>query len=346
MTLALRPSKAHKIWRKRSLVSDESGMLDSATSTVTSSRQITKAGGEVISPLRWLGAGASAFAGTLPLLIPAAYVVGFTVWTAWISLTPSTLLPQYDWVGFSNYRFLVKTDNWKIAFHNIFVYGFVFVVITTTLGFLLAVIIDQRIRAENIFRSIFLYPFAVSFVVTGTVWRWLLNPELGVQRLVHGIGWPGFRFDWIADRRMAIFAIAIAGIWQASGFAMVLFLAGIRSVDPDLIKAAQIDGARPWRIYLQVILPSIGPVFVAVLIILLQNAIKTFDLVQALTNAGPGIATSMPATVVYDFMFQRGSLGRGSAAAVLMLLILMAAVAPYYIYLLVTATKAAYRSKK
>lgn len=292
-------------------------------------------------PLRWLSAIFVAIVGVAPLLAPAAYVLGFTIWTAWISFTSSTLLPTYDWIGLSNYRYLLGTDNWKVAFHNIFVYGFVFVLVTTAVGLLLAIVIDQRIRAENLFRSIFLYPFAVSLVVTGTVWRWLLNPELGVQHLVRDLGWLGFRFDWIAERRMAIYAVAVAGVWQASGFAMVLFLAGIRSVEPELVKAAQIDGARPWRIYLQVILPTIGPVLVAVLVILLQIAIKTFDLVQALTNAGPGIATSMPATVVYDFMFERGSLGRGSAAAVLMLLILALALAPYLIYRLASAARAA-----
>jgi glucose/mannose transport system permease protein len=274
-----------------------------------------------------------------PLIIPACYVLGFTAWTTWISFTPSTLLPENDWIGLQNYWSVLSTRNWNTAFYNLLVYSFCFVVTTTGIGFLLAALIDQRIRSENLFRSIFLYPLAVSFVVTGTVWRWLLSPELGIERLVHELGWMGFRFNWITDRDMAIYAIAIAGIWQASGFAMALFLAGIRSVEPELIKAAQIDGARPWRIYLQIVLPSIRPVLVAVLVILLQIAIKTFDLVRALTNGGPGIATTMPATVVYDFMFQRGQLGRGSAAAVLMLLILLAVLAPYFAYRIMQARR-------
>jgi glucose/mannose transport system permease protein len=279
-----------------------------------------------------LRAGFGVAVATAPLAIPAAYVLGFTAWTTWISFTPSTLMPKNIWIGVENYRFILASRNWDIAFRNILIYGLTFVSLTTVIGFLLAVLIDQRIRAENIFRSIFLYPLAVSFVVTGTVWRWLFNPELGIERLAHNLGWMGFHFNWITDRNMAIYAIALAGIWQASGFAMALFLAGIRSVEPEIIKAAQIDGAPPWRIYLQIILPTMRPVFVAVLIVLLQNAIKTFDLVRTLTNSGPGIATSMPATVVYDFMFQRGSLGRGAAAAVLMLLILVVVLAPYYLW--------------
>ncbi len=187
-------------------------------------------------------------------------------------------------------------------------------------------------RGENVLRTIFLYPMAVSFVVTGTIWSWLLNPGIGIQKLVRDMGFADFRFDWLIDRDRAIYTLVIAGAWQAAGFAMALFLAGLRSVDGDLIKAAQIDGAGHLRIYRRVVLPTIGPIFLAVMVILLQMAIKTFDLVRALTGGGPGIATSMPATVVYDFMFQRGQLGRGSAAAVLMLLSLLVVIVPYKIY--------------
>jgi glucose/mannose transport system permease protein len=267
-----------------------------------------------------------------PLLTATAYVVGFTAWTTWISFTPSTLMPQYDLIGIHNYRAVLNTQNWHVAFHNLLIYGACFVTLTMAVGLLLAVLLDQRIRGENVLRTIFLYPLAVSLVVTGTVWSWLLNPGLGIERVVRILGWTSFHFDWLVNRDMAIYTVVIAATWQASGFAMALFLAGLRSVDGDLIKAAQIDGAGPWRIYLRVVLPSIGPIFVAVLVILLQFAIKTFDLVRALTGGGPGIATSVPALVVYDFMFQRGLLGRGSAAAVLMLLTLLAVMVPYFVY--------------
>ena len=265
----------------------------------------------------------------LPLLISCAYVVGFTVWTIGISFTRSTLLPEYSWAGWRNYSAILASRNWQIAYGNLYVYSFGFVVLATALGLLLAILMDQRIRGETVFRTIFLFPIAISFVVTGTVWGWLLNPTIGVQKLVRDFGWSGFRFDWVMDRDMAIYTIVLAAVWHGSGFAMALFLAGLRSVDADLMKAAQIDGAGVWRTYTRVILPEIAPIFVAVLVMLLQFAIKTYDLVVALTAGGPGLATTLPALVVYDFMFQRGELGRGSAAAVMLLGSLAVVLLPY-----------------
>ena len=265
----------------------------------------------------------------VPMLLSAGHVVVFTLWTTWVSFTPSTLMPTDGWVGLRNYSAVLATRNWKVAFDNLLLFGFSFMLLTTLVGLALAILLDQRLRGENVLRAIFLYPLAVSFVVTGTVWSWLLNPGMGVQKLVNSLGWTAFRFDWLVNRDMAIWTVVIAAIWQASGFAMALFLAGLRSVDADLLKAAQIDGAGPLRTYTRVILPSLWPITVSVLVILLQFAIKTFDLVRALTEGGPGIATQLPALVVYDFMFQRGNLGRGSAAAVLMLLTLLAVLLPY-----------------
>ncbi len=265
----------------------------------------------------------------VPLLLSAGHLVSFALWTIWVSFTPSTLVPVSGWVGVRNYTAMMATRNWQIAFDNLLVFGSGFVILSLLTGLVLAILLDQRIRGENVLRSIFLYPMAVSFVVTGTVWSWLLNPGIGIQKLVNGLGWTSFRFDWLIDRDMAIWTIVLAAVWQSSGFAMALFLAGLRSVDADLIKAAQIDGAGPIRMYRRVILPALWPITVTVVVIQLQFAITTFDLVRALTGGGPGIATQLPALVVYDFMFQRGLLARGAAAAVLMLLILLAVLLPY-----------------
>ncbi len=267
-----------------------------------------------------------------PLILSAGHVVVFTAWTAWLSLTPSTLLPEAGFVGLRNYASVMATRNFHVAYSNIVIFGVCFVLATSALGMLLAILLDQRVRGENVLRTIFLYPMAVSFVVTGTIWSWLLNPGIGIQRLVRDWGWTGFRFDWLVDRDMAIYTLVIAGAWQAAGFAMALFLAGLRSVDGEIIKAAQIDGAGAVRIYARVVLPTIGPIVLTVMVILLQMAIKTFDLVRALTGGGPGIATSMPATVVYDFMFQRGQIGRGAAAAMLMLAALVVVIVPYQLF--------------
>jgi glucose/mannose transport system permease protein len=238
---------------------------------------------------------------------------------------------------------MLATRNWHIAYTNLFIYSACFVVFTMAVGLLLAVLIDQRIRAENVFRTIFLYPIALSFVVTGTVWSWLLNPSLGIQKMMHDIGWTNFRFEWLIDRDMAIYTIVIAGVWHASGFSMALFLAGLRSVDADLLKAAQIDGAGPWRTYRKVVFPTIGPIFIAVLVMLLQFAIKTYDLVVALTAGGPGLASTLPTVVVYDFMFQRGELAKGSAAAVMLLASLTVVLLPYAAYRLWQQRKAVAR---
>lgn len=265
----------------------------------------------------------------VPLLLSAAHLISFSIWTIWISFTPSTLVPVSGWVGLRNYTSVIASRNWQIAFDNLLLFGIAFVLLSLMTGLLLAILLDQRIRGENVLRTIFLYPLAVSFVVTGTVWSWLLNPGIGIEKLVHDLGWTSFHFDWLVNRDMAIWTIVIAAIWQSSGFAMALFLAGLRSVDADIIKAAQIDGAGPMRTYLRVILPTLWPITITVIVVQLQFAISAFDLVRALTNGGPGIATQLPALVVYDLMFQRSQLGRGAAAAVLMLLILLAVLLPY-----------------
>jgi glucose/mannose transport system permease protein len=267
-----------------------------------------------------------------PLLVSCCYVIGFSAWTVWVSFTRATLVPDYSWAGWRNYSAMLANRNWQIAYTNLFIYGTLFVLLTMAMGLLLAVLIDQHIRAENIYRAIFLYPLAVSFVVTGTVWGWLLNPTIGVQKLMHDLGWASFRFEWLIDRNMAIYTVVIAAVWQASGFAMALLLAGLRSVDADLLKAAQIDGAGRVRTYFRVVFPTIGPIFVAIVVVLLQFAIKTYDLVVALTAGGPGLASTLPNVVVYDFMFQRSELARGSAAAVMLLASLAVVLVPYALY--------------
>lgn len=261
------------------------------------------------------------------------YVFVFAGWTFYISLSDSTLLPSYGFRGLDNYVSLWSNRRWGVAYTNLFYFSAFYVTCAMAFGLLLAILIDQRIRAESFWRTIFLYPLAVSFIVTGTVWQWLYNPASGIQFLVNSWGWTDFEFALTTDRKNAIWAIIITGIWASAGFSMALFLAGLRSVDPDIIKAAQIDGASWFRTYWKVILPSIAPIFLAVAVVLLQFAIKTFDLAVALTNSGPGISTTFPATYVYDFMFQRGEIGEGAAAAMMVLAALAVVLVPYSLYL-------------
>jgi glucose/mannose transport system permease protein len=265
-------------------------------------------------------------------LASLVYVFGFTLWTLYISVSNSTMLPTYRFVGLKPYFDLWSNERWKVAYGNLFYFSAFYVVLALAVGLALAIAIDQRVKGEAVWRTIFLYPLAVSFVVTGTIWSWLYSPDAGIEFLVRSLGWHDFTFRLITNRHTAIYAIIATGVWQSSGFAMALFLAGLRSVDPDLIKAAQIDGAGPLRIYRKVVLPSIAPIFVAVAVVLLQFAIKTFDLVVALTGGGPGIATTFPANYVYDLMFQRGEIAVGAAAAVMMLAALAVVLVPYALW--------------
>ncbi|MBV9878160.1 MAG: sugar ABC transporter permease [Verrucomicrobia bacterium] len=266
------------------------------------------------------------------LLATFVYVFVFGAWTIWISVSNSGDLPDYSFAGFHQYADLWVNLRWRIAYTNLFLFSTLYVIGTMVIGLTLAILIDQRVRAEAVFRTIYLYPLAISFVVTGTVWRWLFNPTTGLESMMHQLGWTSFKFDWIVQRELAIYTVVLTAIWQASGFVMALFLAGLRSVDPDLIKAAQIDGASMPRIYRRIILPAIGPIFIAVLVVLLQSAIKTFDLVLAMTQGGPGIATTVPSIYVYDLIFQRGQLAEGAAAAIMILVALALFLVPYTIW--------------
>ncbi|MDW6022585.1 sugar ABC transporter permease [Mesorhizobium sp. BAC0120] len=292
-----------------------------------------------ISPPRPAGSWRDRMGSVVPVLVLAPslaasfiYVFVFAGWTLYLSLSNSSLLPSYGFVGLDNYASLWANRRWNVAYTNLFFFSGFYVVGSMAVGLLLAILIDQKVRGEAVWRTIFLYPLAVSFIVTGTVWSWLYNPVDGIQALVRGLGWSDFNFALTSDRNKAIYAVIITGIWQSSGFAMALFLAGLRSVDPDLIKAAQIDGASAFRTYRKVILPTIAPIFIAVAVIQIQFAIKTFDLVAALTRGGPGIATTFPAIYVYDLMFQRGQIGEGAAAAVMMLAALAVVLVPYSLW--------------
>jgi len=297
---------------------------------------IAGSGGIVVPQASWREklAAATPFIVLVPSLIATLiYVFLFTGWTIYVSLTKSAMFPVSTLQGPKAYSDLWANARWNIAFHNLFIYSFFYVIGAMVIGLTLAILIDQRVRAESMWRTIFLYPLAVSFVVTGTVWGWLYSPDTGIQMLVRNLGWSNFSFALTTSKDTAIYAIIITGIWQSSGFAMALFLAGLRAVDPDIIKAAQIDGAGPFRTYTRVILPSIAPIFIAVMVVLLQFAIKTFDLVVALTAGGPGLATTFPALYVYDMMFQRGQIAQGAAAAMMILAALAVVLVPYSIWL-------------
>lgn len=245
-----------------------------------------------------------------------------------LSLTESRLLPDMTLSGLVQYRELFDNDRWWTAVANLGIFGGLFIFCALAVGLLLAVLLDQKIRAEGALRTIYLYPMALSFIVTGTAWKWMLNPDLGLQKLVNDWGFPNFTFDWLVDPDKAIYTVAIAGVWQSSGFVMALFLAGLRGIDDSIIKAAQVDGASLPVIYWRIIIPSLRPVFFSVLLILSHIAIKSFDLVMALTGGGPGTSSDVPAIFMYQFAFTRGQLGLGAASAMMMLMTIVAVLVP------------------
>lgn len=262
-------------------------------------------------------------------VITLIFIYGYIFLNAWLSFTKSRMLPKYKWSGTIQYERLFDNDRWWVAAKNLAIFGGLFIVICLALGLLLAILLDQRVRVEGAIRTIYLYPMALSFIVTGTAWKWILNPGLGLEKLVRDLGFENFSFDWLVDPEMAIYTVVIAGVWQASGFVMALFLAGLRGVDDSIIKAAQVDGASLPKIYWRIIIPSLRPVFFSALIILTHIAIKSFDLVIALTGGGPGYASDVPATFMYTFAFTRGQVGLGAASSMMMLAAVAAIIVPY-----------------
>jgi glucose/mannose transport system permease protein len=326
------------------------------------------------------------------------FIYGFILWTAWISITQSTLLPDYKIAaGYKitnktladlrregvptavveklqtlntreltdkkskflrdvqkkigaepmrkykelilkesysrdpliQYKKLFDSDRWGVALRNLLIFSCLFIALCIVLGLFLAIFLDQRIRIEGALRTIYLYPMALSFIVTGAAWKWILNPDLGLERLMRNLGLTEFTFDWLVNSKMAIYTVVIAAVWQSTGFVLALFLAGLRSIDDAIIKAAQVDGASLPRIYRRIIIPSMRPVFLSAIIILSHIAIKSFDLVMVLTRGGPGYASDLPATFMYAFAFNRGRLGFGASSAMMMFFAVMAIIIPY-----------------
>ncbi|MBA4205965.1 MULTISPECIES: carbohydrate ABC transporter permease [Pannonibacter] len=267
-------------------------------------------------------------------LVPTALIVlvvfvGCLLWTIRLSFTSSRLLPVLDWVGLQQYSRLFANERFLLSVENIAVFGVLFIAGCLILGFLLAVFIDQNVRGEAVFRTVFLYPYAMSFVVTGLAWQWFLNPTLGLQQIVRDLGFSSFRFDWLVNPQMVIYTLVIAGLWHGAGLVMCIMLAGLRGIDADLWKAARIDGIPVWRTYLSVVLPLLGPMIITAVVLLATGVVKLYDLVVAMTLGGPGIASEVPAKFVMDHFFERNNIGLATAAATAMLIAVASVLAPW-----------------
>lgn len=258
-------------------------------------------------------------------------VYGFMLFTFYLSLTNSRMLPSYEFIGFENYVKIWSIDLWITSVTNLAIFAVLFLGLCTGIGLALAIFLDQRIRAESSFRTIYLYPMALSLIVTGVAWRWFLDPGIGLQATVRNWGWESFTFAWTQSSSLAIYAIVVAAVWQASGFAMAVFLASIRSIDNEIIKAAQIDGATPFHLYRRIVIPHLRPAFLSIFVVLVNLAIRSYDLVVAMTNGGPGRSTTMPAMFMFSYTFDRERMAMGATSAILMTLMVAAIVIPYVV---------------
>jgi glucose/mannose transport system permease protein len=272
----------------------------------------------------------SAKIAAMPMIATVLVVfVGCSIWTVAYSLTNSGALPNGSFVGLDQYERLFHTSRFMRGVRNLALYGVLSLTFTMVIGFLLAVLMDQKIRFENTFRTIMLYPFALSFIVTGLVWQWIMNPTFGIQQVVRSWGFADFTFDWLANGNMVIYALVIAGLWQGTGLVMILMLAGLRGVDEEIWKAARVDGIPTWKTYLFIVLPMMRGVVVTTLVLVGSGIVRLYDLVVALTQGGPGFASDVPAKYVYDYMFARSNLGQGLAASTVMLLTVLIILIPW-----------------
>ncbi|MBB4091723.1 sugar ABC transporter permease [Ochrobactrum pecoris] len=266
----------------------------------------------------------------IPMIATVLVVfIGCTLWTVFYSFTSSKSLPTWNFVGFDQYMRLFSATRWHVSVRNLAIYGILCMGFSLVMGFVLAALMDQKIRFENTFRTIFLYPYALSFIVTGLVWQWIFNPQLGLEKVIRDIGFDNFQMAILSSRTFVIYAIVIAGLWQMTGLVMVLMLAGLRNVDDEIWKAARVDGIPKWKTYLFIILPMMRPVLVTTVVLIATGIVKLYDLVVAMTNGGPGIASEVPAKYVYDFMFGWANLGQGLAASTVMLTTVLIILVPW-----------------
>ncbi len=281
-----------------------------------------------------------AFLFILPSIVAIAiFVYGFIGFTGFASFTKwNSLVPDFSWVGLYNFQKLFDTTRFQIDLRNTVTFTVLFLIFCLSLGLILAVLLDQHIRGEAIFRNIFLFPLAVSYIVTGVIWRWLLNPgsaELGatgINLLFDKIGLGFLKNGWYTDPGIGIKAVVLAATWQMSGYVMAMYLAGLRGIPEDLREAARVDGANEFQIYRHVVLPLLQPITLGAVIILGHISLKIFDLVVSMTGSGPGFSSDVPAFYMFDTTFRGNNFAQGAGIATILLLMVAVLIVPYLIY--------------
>jgi glucose/mannose transport system permease protein len=269
----------------------------------------------------------------------AVFVYGFIGFTTFASFTKwDSLLPDFSFVGWRNYEKLFDTVRFQIDLRNTVTFTVLFLIATLALGFILAVLLDQKIRFEGIFRSIYLFPLAISYIVTGVVWRWFLNPgsaqlgSTGVNLLFEKLGLDFLKNGWYTDPEIGIKAVVIAATWQMSGYVMAMYLAGLRGIPEDLREAARVDGATEVQIYRHIIVPLLQPITLGAVIILGHMSLKIFDLVVSMTGPGPGFSSDVPAFFMWDTTFRGNNFAQGAGIATILLVVVAVLIVPYLVY--------------
>jgi len=266
-------------------------------------------------------------------LMPAVAVTltafaGAVLWTIYLSFTNSKRFPDYAMTGMKQYFRLFNDELWIRSLQNMLILG-VGSLASIVLGFILAALIDREVRGEGIFRTVFLYPLAVSLIVIGIVWRWLFNPSVGVESFFHSIGWNWVHFNWLASPQTVMYGIVLASVWQSTGFFMALMLAGLKGINPEIWRAAKLDGVSFWRLYFEIIIPMMKLTFVTCVILLSIGVVKAYDIVVAMTNGGPGGSSFVPAYFAINAYWLKENLGYASAAATMMLLFTVVLFLPF-----------------
>lgn len=267
------------------------------------------------------------------VLAVGVFVYGFIGWTGYVALSNwNSFVPDLSFAGLQNFIDLFQTPRFQIDLRNTVVFTVSFLTGCLVLGLLLAILLDQQIMGESLFRNIILFPMSISFIVSGTAWQWLLNPSTGVNLLLDAVGLGGLKSAWYTDPRIAIFSVVIAAVWQLSGFTMAMYLAGMRGISDELREAARVDGASEWQIYRHIILPLLNPITLSAVIILGHISLKIFDLVFAMTGSGPAFSTDVPGIFMFETTFRGNRFADGAAIAIVMLVMVAVVVVPYLVW--------------
>jgi glucose/mannose transport system permease protein len=300
-----------------------------------------------------------AFLMILPSLIAiAVFVYGFIGYTTYTSFSNyTTPKPDYSWAGLNNYVTIIKDARFQENIRNLLVFTILFLVACLALGLVLALLVDSRIKGESFFRSVYLFPMAVSFIVTGVAWRWLFTPgnldpkfldPTGINLIFQKLGLTFLQSQWIADNRvlpgwslemlktrllvpMAMIPVVVAAVWQMSGFCMAMFLAGLRGISDEVKEAARVDGASESQVFWQIVFPMLRPVTLSAIVVLAHISLKIFDLVLTMTGGGPGNKTEVPGVLMYDLRFEQLNTAESSVVAVFMLFLVSLLILPYLI---------------